>query len=68
MKTMLELFPLVESVTVAVPVTLRFESTVSVPPELTVIGLVVPEILPSVVVLEAPSVLIVRDLAPSAID
>lgn len=65
--TMLELFPLVANETAAVPVTLRFPSIASVPPELTVMGLVVPEMFPKVVVLEAPVVLIVSDLAPRVI-
>lgn len=41
--------------------------TVSVPPELTVILLVVPEMAPSVVVLDAPSVVTVSVLAPRVI-
>lgn len=62
-----ELLPLVDSATVAVLETASADPTVSVPPELTMIALVVPEIAPSVVVLDAPSVLIVRVLAPSVI-
>ena len=62
-----ELLPLVERATVAATVTVRAEATVKVPPELTVIGLVVPERAPRVVVLEAPDVLMVRDLAPRVI-
>lgn len=53
--------------TVAVPDTAIAPLTVSVPPELTVILLVVPEMAPSVVVLDAPSVVTVSVLAPRVI-
>ena len=62
-----ELLPLVARKTFEVPVMDRAPATVRVPPELTFTGLVVPEIAPRVVVLEAPLVLMVRDLAPNVI-
>lgn len=62
-----ELLPLVESETVAVPLIDIAAPTVKDPLELTVTGLVVPEIAPSVVVLEAPVVVTLRDRAPRVI-
>lgn len=66
-----ELLPFVDRLTVEVPDITRLEltptPTVNVPPELTVIAPVVPEIPPRDVVLEAPRVLIVSVLAPTVI-
>jgi len=59
-----ELFPLVDRLTVAAPDVESAAPTVNVPPELTVIGLVVPEIAPRVVVDDAPLVVMDNDLAP----
>lgn len=53
--------------TVAVPLMAIAPPTVIVPPETTVTGLVVPEIAPSVVVLESPLVVMLKDLAPKVI-
>ncbi len=62
-----ELFPLVARLTFAAPDMDIAPLTVSVPPELTVTELVVPEIGPRVVVDDAPLVFMVRDLEPSVI-
>lgn len=62
-----ELLPLANRITVAVPLTFIAPFTVNVPPELTLIELVVPEMAPSVVVLDAPRVVISKDLAPRVI-
>lgn len=66
-----ELLPFVERLTAEAPDIVMLEltptPTVSVPPELTVTAPVEPEMPPKDVVLDAPSVLIVRFLAPRVI-
>lgn len=63
-----ELLPLVESDMVAVPLVESADATVRVPPELTVTAPVVLDIVPRVVVADAPDVLMVSVLEPKVID